>query len=54
MVIVEMEKEWKSTTFYPMGRFRGVLGEAGEIGPETEALLVQNDVDFRGRFPHFN
>ncbi len=38
---------WKSSSYLPMGKYRGVLGEAGEIAPETEAILIQNKVDFR-------
>lgn len=38
---------WREESFYPFGKYLSVLGEAGEIRSETEALLRMNKVDFR-------
>jgi DIS3-like exonuclease 2 len=50
LVRVEI-RGWRATSYLPLGKFKGVLGEAGEIGPETEALLVQYKVDGRDFSP---
>jgi protein SSD1 len=36
---------WRDTAFMPLGRFRRVVGEAGDIDAETQALLIQYHVD---------
>eukprot|EP01114_Cavostelium_apophysatum_P019410 TRINITY_DN6252_c0_g1_i2.p1 TRINITY_DN6252_c0_g1~~TRINITY_DN6252_c0_g1_i2.p1 ORF type:complete len:1327 (-),score=433.29 TRINITY_DN6252_c0_g1_i2:12-3866(-) len=46
LVLVE-PNEWMANRFFPWAKFKGLLGEAGEIGPETEAILLQHEVDFR-------
>jgi exoribonuclease R len=58
-LVVAKIKAWKSTSYMPLGifwrainltflgKYVGILGEAGEIPAETEALLRQNKVDFR-------
>eukprot|EP01119_Soliformovum_irregulare_P004628 TRINITY_DN1568_c0_g2_i2.p1 TRINITY_DN1568_c0_g2~~TRINITY_DN1568_c0_g2_i2.p1 ORF type:complete len:1119 (+),score=333.19 TRINITY_DN1568_c0_g2_i2:22-3357(+) len=38
---------WNSDSYLPKGRFEAVVGEAGEIKAETEALLRCNNVDSR-------
>lgn len=37
--------QWRDTAFMPLGRFRRVVGEAGDIQAETEALLIQYHID---------
>ncbi|KAK7481369.1 hypothetical protein BaRGS_00027325 [Batillaria attramentaria] len=37
--------DWNDTMKMPKGTLARSLGEAGEIDPQTEALLIENDVD---------
>ena len=41
---------WKATSEFPQGRLIRQLGEVGDISTETEALLIDNNVD-HGEFP---
>ena len=41
---------WPANQDEPIGKLAGRIGQAGEIGPETEALLMENGVD-HGEFP---
>ena len=34
------------TGFFPVSRLKRSLGEAGEIEPETEGILMSYDVDY--------
>ncbi|XP_063412555.1 DIS3-like exonuclease 2 [Mytilus trossulus] len=38
--------EWKEDSMYSHGELMRSLGEAGEIEPETEGILIENDVDY--------
>ncbi|XP_053379089.1 DIS3-like exonuclease 2 isoform X2 [Mercenaria mercenaria] len=38
--------DWKQDSFYAEGCLAKSLGEAGEIEPETEGMLIENGVDF--------
>ncbi|XP_041377898.1 DIS3-like exonuclease 2 [Gigantopelta aegis] len=38
--------DWKENSAYANGHLSRSLGEAGQIEPETEALLIENDVDY--------
>ncbi|CAC5394876.1 DIS3L2 [Mytilus coruscus] len=38
--------EWKEDSMYAHGELMRSLGEAGEIEPETEGILIENDVDY--------
>ncbi|KAL4221580.1 DIS3-like exonuclease 2 [Mactra antiquata] len=42
--------EWRQDNFYSQGCLVKCLGESGEIEPETEGMLYENDVDF-SEFP---
>lgn len=44
LVIAEL-LDWKSYSYLPMGKYKGVLGESGDILPETEAILIQHRID---------
>ena len=44
LVIAELVG-WKSSSYLPLARFKSVLGESGDIVPETEAIMVQYRVD---------
>ena len=39
-------KEWPENSMYAHGELMRSLGEAGEIEPETEGILIENDVDY--------
>mmetsp|Transcript_19664 Transcript_19664/g.34248 ORF Transcript_19664/g.34248 Transcript_19664/m.34248 type:complete len:1170 (-) Transcript_19664:203-3712(-) len=41
---------WEAEHRFPKGRLLRMVGEAGEIGPETEALLIETNCD-HGEFP---
>ncbi|GBG31155.1 DIS3-like exonuclease 2 [Hondaea fermentalgiana] len=41
---------WEQSHRFPTGRLIRMVGEAGEIGPETEALLIEHNCD-HGEFP---
>jgi len=40
-----MHQTWPRDSTYPRARLLDVLGEAGDIGAETNALLIQNGID---------
>lgn len=46
LVVIEII-EWREDSKLPIGTYKRILGELGEIEPETEALLMMNKVDYR-------
>ncbi|CAH1775460.1 unnamed protein product [Owenia fusiformis] len=38
--------DWDETSNYPRGNLARSLGEAGQIEPETEGMLIENDIDY--------
>jgi exoribonuclease R len=44
LVIAELVN-WRPDSYFPLGKYQAVLGESGDIVPETEAIMVQYGVD---------